>query len=593
MGTHSTAAIEPLVSTQWNQYPPFRNNTPCLDDGEHCASGSVATAVATLLQYCGYSVETNYGPSSSAYFVDVKAALTTYFDYNETAQYVSRNYYSYANWTDMLYHELANRRPVIYNGAAATGGHAFICDGYKYEQDIDFFHINWGWRSIGNGYYVLSTLNPYEPDTEGSISEDSYHIEQYALIGIQKPTDNGTVADIPKNELNLTANSMTLSSNYVSVNTPVTVTVNMKNNSSDDFDGELLIYFDWEKGSCPVGDCFFIPAGETKDCVFNFTPKEAGNYELAIYIPIDGGKLDYGGVWANLTVDDGPLKPTDVTATHITSHEATISWKGYDDCESYDVRYGVANWLQYDDGIYQSRFGTKSPETLTWGVMYPANMFAGHYLDKISIYETNRNTEDITVNIYTGGETAPGTLVHTQVVTPKVDFGFHEIELSSPVELVPGENLWITLTEKGIYIMPLCKTSEPNNQWIFYKDNWKNASEINSNIADYGWMIRGGEKIEDATTSTTTEQTILLTDLKPGKNYRVQVRANYPDGGQSLWSDNADFTTTDTATGIEQEPIAETDGNRQDVIFDLQGRRLKGKPARGLYISSGRVVIQR
>ena len=136
-------------------------------------TGTQAMAVAKLMQYCGWAVQMQYGGSSNARVSDVANALITYFGYKETTQYVNRSHYSYANWTDLIYHELEEGRPVIYGGQAVDNGHAFVCDGYKYDGG-DLFHINWGWSGRGNGYFVLSVLNPSEQGIGGSASNSAY-----------------------------------------------------------------------------------------------------------------------------------------------------------------------------------------------------------------------------------------------------------------------------------------------------------------------------------------------------------------------------------------------------------------------------------
>ena len=94
------------------------------------------------MQYCGYSVEMNYGSTSGTNMFKVAPALKTYFGYNETTTYLSRSFYTNDKWEDIIYHELASNRPVIYGGQSTGGGHAFVCDGYRHEYATDFFHIN-------------------------------------------------------------------------------------------------------------------------------------------------------------------------------------------------------------------------------------------------------------------------------------------------------------------------------------------------------------------------------------------------------------------------------------------------------------------
>ncbi len=264
-----------------------------------------ATAVATLMQYCGSALGMDYGPESGANTDDVAKALRSYFDYNaSTTQFVSRSFYTAAKWADLIYHELANRRPVVYGGTSSGGGHEFVCDGYKYESSTDFFHINWGWGGMSDDYFVLSALDPDAQGIGGSSSTDGYHYGQDAVIGIQKSTENGAVADITPNVINLTVNSMTPSSTSVPCYMPVNVTVNVTNNSVDDYDGD--IYLGRKGYGLLEGGHFFIPAGETKDIVISFIPTEAGTYDLWRYLPNDiGSYYSNGVVYASVTVTSG------------------------------------------------------------------------------------------------------------------------------------------------------------------------------------------------------------------------------------------------------------------------------------------------
>ncbi len=74
----------------------------------------------------------------------------------------------------MLRAELDEGRPVLYGGADSqtNAGHTLVCDGY---QDTSFFHFNWGWNGIYNGYFYLDSL----------IAGDNYFDFQHdAVIGI-------------------------------------------------------------------------------------------------------------------------------------------------------------------------------------------------------------------------------------------------------------------------------------------------------------------------------------------------------------------------------------------------------------------------
>ena len=243
--SHITAPIGPLLSTTWDQVWPYNLQCPELATDYYCATGCVATAmaqvmkhfnypaapkkdiakythwhfgdlgpltsvtfdwanmldtyntekskstdteeaknaVATLMKYCGYSVQMNYWESSGTTTSLVATALKEYFDYNKTTtQFISRSFYSYETWRDIIYYEPRQNRPVVYGGSAADNGHAFVCDGYQYDGMIDLFHINWGWSGNSDGYFVLSVLNPSQQGAGGSPTASAYTFGQEHVV---------------------------------------------------------------------------------------------------------------------------------------------------------------------------------------------------------------------------------------------------------------------------------------------------------------------------------------------------------------------------------------------------------------------------
>jgi hypothetical protein len=142
-------------------------------------------AVATLMLYAGHAVKMQYGTSSSAaYTDDIVPGFTKYFGYDaSTIRVVYRNDYEQNSWNDLIYNELAAGRPMIYNGTAGSGGgHSFICDGF---ESGDYFHINWGWGGMSNGYFLLEVMNPHASGIGGASSSEGYNMKQNAVIGIQ------------------------------------------------------------------------------------------------------------------------------------------------------------------------------------------------------------------------------------------------------------------------------------------------------------------------------------------------------------------------------------------------------------------------
>lgn len=708
--SHATNTIDPLIKTHWNQTEPYNNLCPEYVTGYRSVTGCVATAmaqvmkyhqwptaatkpipayewrskwlpakdtplpavifnwanmensytssateeqktaVATLMQYCGYSVKMNYGPSSGAQSSDIDDALKEYFDYNATTTYVSRSFYTYDKWVDMIYYELEHKRPVLYSGQSSGGGHAFICDGYEEKNGTDYFHINWGWGGMSDNYFVLSALDPDEQGVGGSTSTDGYRFGQGAIIGIQPSTGTGTLSNITANVVNLKINSISASPSQISLGQSVTVTLNVTNNSSDDYDGELLLIDNNKIGERGL---FVIAHETTQDCNITFTPTTTGKHEIEYAIPrAEGGySAPYVKPATFIVIDETPRNvtasnitsnsaelswtqdlevtawkiclnddennlidansnpftltglspetqytvkvgsivgsdikwsatttfateslypaPTDLTISEVSSNSAIASWTGSAEATGYNLCYGLVSedvgtptWLQYDNNSYKSNLGLGLNE-YTWGVKYPASMITGNKLTKVSFYETSFNAADITINIYSGGDSAPGTLLYTEVVTPQKK-GFHEVTLTTPVSITPEEDLWITLTEAGSHALIYCesKTNDPNNTWLYYGGGWVILSNKFYASTDRGWMIRGcieqeGVDWSDPITNVTSPYKI--TGLSSDKNYKVKVQAVYPEI-------TSDWITSSTFTTYKDVTLADDATDNSDII---------------------------
>ena len=161
-------------------------------------------AVSTLMLYAGCSVKMQYGRNSSGAYTDDIPKGFKYFGYGSKVAF--RIDYSQQAWDDLVYSELAAGRPMIYNGTAGSGGgHSFICDGFEYG---DYFHINWGWGGMGNGFFQLSILNPSSSGIGGSSSSEGYNMKQniiYNIIpGTATPDGSGEEGDEVEPELTVT-----------------------------------------------------------------------------------------------------------------------------------------------------------------------------------------------------------------------------------------------------------------------------------------------------------------------------------------------------------------------------------------------------
>ena len=314
-------------------------------DEELVASTDANNSVAKLMKYCGYSVGMDYGASSGASSSRVADALKTYFKYASTTTYIVRSNYSYADWINIIYHELSQKRPVIYGGQSSGGGHEFIIDGYEHE---DFFHVNWGWNGLSNAYFKLSALDPDQQGTGGSNSTDGYNFEQDATIGIQPVGGTGTILDITPNSFTLTLNSIKLSESTITIGQSVDVTMNITNNSDIDYDGDILVY---GVGYAVLGGkMFLIPAGGAKDCIVTITPDFTGTIYLTA---LKGGRYYINeSITKALTVNGSGGVTTDNIDL---STSATV--EGSSDNEFYGKTYdAIVTFTNPSENTYNGQY---------------------------------------------------------------------------------------------------------------------------------------------------------------------------------------------------------------------------------------------
>ncbi|MDR2809370.1 MAG: thiol protease/hemagglutinin PrtT [Tannerellaceae bacterium] len=146
-------------------------------------------AVATLIYHCGVATNMDYTYDGSGTTTwDAVNALTAYFGYDKGAYMVYRNLYTTSEWNELIRNELNESRPLLYGGVTKNEeGHLFVIDGYNSQN---YFHVNWGWSGLANGYYLLSSLDPQWQGAGGSTDGEGYAFEQDAIIGLKRKTSN-------------------------------------------------------------------------------------------------------------------------------------------------------------------------------------------------------------------------------------------------------------------------------------------------------------------------------------------------------------------------------------------------------------------
>ena len=233
--------VGPLLTTTWNQGAPFNNLCPDPDEkGQHCLAGCVPIAMAQVMRYhkwperghnkngyyywlymedlnaidkhkwievdfyqsvydwdnmpdnfsyaatdtqrdavarlvydCGVASEAKYGyDATPAYMYKVEEALRKFFSYKAPGLRTVTMENEQENFDVLLKEELDNHRPALMAGYP---------DGY---DDADYFHFNFGWGGLYDGYFRSSAITLNKP---GIIVDGGPNFTKgvYAIIGIQ------------------------------------------------------------------------------------------------------------------------------------------------------------------------------------------------------------------------------------------------------------------------------------------------------------------------------------------------------------------------------------------------------------------------
>lgn len=128
------------------------------------------------------------------------------------------------------------------------------------------------------------------------------------------------------------------------------------------------------------------------------------------------------------------------------------------------------NWLYYDNGNFQDAIGGSTLTFMAWGIMIPSDKLSvDQLITKVSFY--NYAMHDGEINIYYGGTDAPdpNMLIHKQPYSTTSTNEFLEFELTSPLPVFEGENLWVILSTNNADQFPAAvssNTDDKNGRWI-------------------------------------------------------------------------------------------------------------------------------
>jgi len=124
-------------------------------------------AIARLIRDVGIEVNMDYCDDgdcgSGAGESEARSALVNHFNYDNSANIRNRFMYSDKRWKEILRENLDKGIPVFYSGWSDNKeGHSFVCDGYGYIGDDNYFHFNMGWNGSQNDFYYIDSIGSYE-----------------------------------------------------------------------------------------------------------------------------------------------------------------------------------------------------------------------------------------------------------------------------------------------------------------------------------------------------------------------------------------------------------------------------------------------
>lgn len=574
-----------------------------------------ADAVAYLMKACGYSVKMDYGKGESgASGANIPGALINYFGYKGGLRLETRKFWTYTEWAQMIHKNLVEIGPVIYDGDALDGGHSFVCDGY---DGNGYFHINWGWGGMADGYYLLDALNPDEYGIGGAAG--GYNLGQQIILGIS-PQDidpfsthimqfgytSGSIKDatlsleltggnagfqyIDPREINVTFGIMAVNTTDTS-QTPQYFESEKKNINAKQSD-----FFKWEEVGLSLnldevdmtdGDAYdFIMATYITDSSGSkwvetvpqvgysnkvTVTKNNGKYEITNYNVPDLEVSDFKVVSENV-YQNMPVK-FEATFTNNTDTELTRNYSGKF-LNSEGVMFTMEN--------FSVTISPNTTETIEWTSV---DWYNENNADNI------KTATDFTLKLYDNWQGKYVDVANLTVsvgptpATPEVeatlivDNGSEE----NGVYRVEGNEVEVSVTlnvKKGLFNKPiLLEVQAPRPD-----DNEEYFSIQHERFGNIPYLTEGE--------SETLTMTMTVSDVEIGKTYRLEA------SGDGVKLEKPVFVKfdiqDDSVDGITME------GPDNYTVYNLQGTRILethdssrlNTLAPGLYIINGRKVFK-
>ncbi len=310
-------------------------------------SDTQATAVATLMATIGISCDMNYGhDASGAVTAAMLAALRTYFGYDAAIRALPKDCMDETEMLTLIGQDLQANHPILVNGRTTQDeGHAFVLDGM---QSNGYVHINWGWDGYSDGYFAISSLDPYYQGTGGAASGQGFTEQVTAYIGIQPDRGGAPVSTLTADEVTITSPSRMRRGDRFDFRISTFTNISANNASGN---VAILIYKDNALYTSVVTGLEYelLSGWYFDEYILNqyINDLKTGDYELSLGYQPKGTT----SVYPILTkIARGERRfPVTVTADSVFIGKGTVNHDGI-----ADVEFTQAMILDYTDGVGQT-----------------------------------------------------------------------------------------------------------------------------------------------------------------------------------------------------------------------------------------------
>ncbi|MDE6296539.1 MAG: C10 family peptidase, partial [Muribaculaceae bacterium] len=634
--------IEPLTKTRWNQGAPYNDDCP-MDNGQRSVTGCVATCMAQMMKYhnwpvkgtgshsytastlqqtlsfdfgnttfdwanmpntygaestndqkaavanlmyaCGVSVDMDYtAQESSASSIAMGQAYINYFGYDQSLWMPMRDYYGLYDWEDMIYENLEKGLPVPYAGQGTAGGHQFICDGYSTDG---YFHFNWGWGGMSDGYFLLTALDPPSLGIGGGAG--GFNTGQQIALNV-KPAETGST---PVYIFYCDGNVIPLQQT-VSAGSALTIATN----------GQQTGFFNFSMTTIPAGLEFGVRIvsndgsydqyiGGAKKNTETPTLNGASQYSVPFPSLPDGTytitpAFNPGTEWKEIPVALGNVGTilatvSGGTATLSSPQPATVSVTNIDVPETI--------YIGMDFPMTFSVVNSNSEEYI--GNVIPILLDSDYNMVGQSTYSPvdvlGGATEDVTGYVGKFTATQGNTLSAGTYTMLFIDESGNE--LSEPVEVTLADAPASTSISISNFKLETANPVGNPDEVKFSLDVACSEGYFAKTLMIAVFKPAGGSSVAAGSTpmmyinageTKSVEATLNLSTLEDGDYFAAVFN------GQQQQTNPVNFTISRTTTSVNDIEVAQPE---KETIYNLQGQKCERPLLPGLYIINGKKIM--